>query len=120
MNLVGRRSSGVGGPEFSSDFGCWREVNIRRTITRSRPGAVAVEISRQGSGVELRERIVGREPAPVEVDILAPVLTSHTHYGVSDIDRELEQARARLEISLRGDRRYGPERAGYLAGARGV
>jgi hypothetical protein len=28
------------------------------------------------------------------------VLTSRTHYAVSDVDRELEQARARLERSL--------------------
>jgi len=59
------------------------------------------------SGAELRERIVGRDAVPVEVDILAPVLTSHPHYGVSDIDRELEQARARLEISLAWAREQG-------------
>jgi hypothetical protein len=52
------------------------------------------------SGGGLRERIVGRNRERVEVDVLAPVLTSHLHYGVSDIDRELEQAQARLERSL--------------------
>lgn len=51
------------------------------------------------SGTELRERILchGKH---VEVDVLAPVLTSHLHYGVSDIDRELERARVRLQRSL--------------------
>jgi hypothetical protein len=51
------------------------------------------------SGTELRERIL-RHGEHVELDVLAPVLTSHVHYGVSDIDRELEGARARLERSL--------------------
>jgi hypothetical protein len=51
------------------------------------------------SGTELRERIL-RHGEHVELDVLAPVLTSHIHYGVSDIDRELEDARARLERSL--------------------
>lgn len=52
------------------------------------------------SGEALRERILGEDHERVEVDVLAPVLTSRLHQGVSDIDRELEQARARLERSL--------------------
>ncbi len=59
------------------------------------------------SGNELRERIVGPDDERIEVDILAPVLTSHLHYGVSDIDRELAQARARLERSLAWAREQG-------------
>jgi hypothetical protein len=59
------------------------------------------------SGGQLRERILGRDDEPVEVDILAPVLTSHLHYGVSDVDRELNQARARLERSLAWAREQG-------------
>jgi hypothetical protein len=59
------------------------------------------------SGDELRERIVGRDDERIEVDILAPVLTSHRHYAVSDIDRELDQARARLERSLAWAREQG-------------
>jgi hypothetical protein len=51
------------------------------------------------SGTELRERIL-RHGEHVALDVLAPVLTSHLHYGVSDIDRELDAARARLERSL--------------------
>jgi hypothetical protein len=51
------------------------------------------------SGTELRERILAHGEQ-VELDVLAPVLTSHIHYGVSDIDRELQGARARLQRSL--------------------
>jgi len=51
------------------------------------------------SGAELRERIL-RHGTQVELDVLAPVLTSHLHFGVSDIDSELADARARLERSL--------------------
>ena len=52
------------------------------------------------TGEELRERILGEGGFRVELDVLAPVLTSRVHYGVSDIDRELQDARARLERSL--------------------
>jgi len=51
-------------------------------------------------GAELRERIVGEDGAPVEVDVLAPVLTSHVHLGVTDVDRETRAAQRRLERSL--------------------
>jgi hypothetical protein len=52
------------------------------------------------AGAELRELILRRGGEQVEVDVLAPVLASHVHYAVSDIDRELEEARTRLERSL--------------------
>jgi hypothetical protein len=58
------------------------------------------------SGEELRRRIGGAD-GDVEIDVLAPVLTSHVHYGVSDIDREIEQARARLRRSLEWARAQG-------------
>jgi hypothetical protein len=52
------------------------------------------------AGEELRERIVGGDGAPVEVDVLAPVLTSPVHLGVTDVDRETRAAQRRLERSL--------------------
>ncbi len=52
------------------------------------------------SGEALCERILGEDHERVEIDVLAPVLTSRLHQGVSDIDREFDQARARLERSL--------------------
>lgn len=52
------------------------------------------------SGEALCERILGEDHERVEVDVLAPVLTSRLHQGVSDIDRELEHARTRLGRSL--------------------
>jgi hypothetical protein len=59
------------------------------------------------SGEELRERIIGGTRGPVELDVLAPILISRVHYGVSDIDRELEEAHARLERSLQWAREQG-------------
>jgi hypothetical protein len=52
------------------------------------------------AGTELRERILAQDRERIEVDVLAPVLTSHTHFAVTDIDRELADARTRLERSL--------------------
>jgi hypothetical protein len=51
-------------------------------------------------GPELRELIRRRGGEHVEVGVLAPVLASRIHYGVSDIDLELADGRARLERSL--------------------
>jgi hypothetical protein len=59
------------------------------------------------AGDELRERITRLDGERVEVDVLALVLTSHLHYGVSDIDRELAEARARLDRSLAWARGHG-------------
>lgn len=51
-------------------------------------------------GAELRERILGANGDRVEVDVLAPVLTSHVHLGVTDVDRETRAAQRRLDRSL--------------------
>ena len=52
------------------------------------------------AGAELSGLILQHGGEHVEVDVLAPVLASHVHYAVSDIDRELAEARSRLERSL--------------------
>ena len=59
------------------------------------------------AGGQLRERITGAGGERVEVDVLAPVLTSHLHYAVSDVDNELAEARARLDRSLAWARECG-------------
>lgn len=51
-------------------------------------------------GDELAKRIAHPDGKPVEVDVLAPVLTSQLHYVMSDVDREVAQAQTRLERSL--------------------
>lgn len=59
------------------------------------------------AGDELRAQINRPEAGRVEVDVLAPVLTSHVHYTFSDIDSALADARARLDRSLAWARQYG-------------
>lgn len=51
-------------------------------------------------GEQLRERIAGAEGERVELDVLAPVLSSRTHLAYTDIDAETRRARERLERSL--------------------
>ena len=51
-------------------------------------------------GGELRERILAGDRERVEVDVLAPVLTSHAHLATTDVDHERAQASVRLERSL--------------------
>jgi len=59
------------------------------------------------AGDQLHERLTRANGERVEIDVLAPVLTSHLHYGVSDIDRELAEARTRLERSLAWAQEHG-------------
>ena len=51
-------------------------------------------------GDELSEQIIQPGGKPVEIDVLAPVLTTELHYAMSDIDDELSAARTRLGRSL--------------------
>lgn len=69
---------------------CRREDDGRRRIL-----VVANETLR---GDELRAELAGREAALLRV--VAPVLPSRAHYVASDIDRELGDARDRLDDTL--------------------
>jgi hypothetical protein len=85
-----------------------RPAGLRRatgeaTLDRARRHAghhVLVVANEALAGAELAELILRHDREHVEVDVLAPVLASHIHYAVSDIDRELAEARTRLERSL--------------------
>ena len=60
---------------------------------------VLVVATAQLAGEELRRELTARGGA-VELDVLAPILASRSHYWASDVDREREEARTRLEGSL--------------------
>jgi hypothetical protein len=66
------------------------------------------------AGDELRERITATNGEHVEVDVLAPVLTSHVHSVVSDVDSEIADARGRLDRSLRWVRECGVTATGAV------
>jgi hypothetical protein len=51
------------------------------------------------SGEDLRREIQA-DGGAVELDVLAPILTSRSHYWASDVDREQAEAQQRLEASL--------------------
>jgi len=74
-----------------------------RTGTRH----VLVVVNEALGGDELREQLSRRGGERVELDFLAPVLTSHLHFAMSDIDHELADARARLDRSLAWARECG-------------
>ena len=91
-----------------------RQEPLRRAALAAHPhgGApgkrhVLVIANEPLAGQALGERILGQGDEEVELDILAPVLISRLHYGVSDIDRERERARVRLQRSLRWAREQG-------------
>jgi hypothetical protein len=82
----------------------------------ARPGArhVLVVANEALDGPELLQRILGDERQQVEVDVLAPVLSSRVHLAMSDIDREATRARARLNRSLAWAREHGIEAHGEV------
>ena len=80
-----------------------REAMSEATVSRAGRHAghhVLVVANEALAGAELAELIRQHRREHLEVDVLAPVLTSHVHYAVSDIDGELAEARTRLERSL--------------------
>jgi len=52
------------------------------------------------AGEELRRELAAAGGPSVELDVLAPILASRSHYWASDLDREGEEAHERLEASL--------------------
>jgi len=58
-------------------------------------------------GEQLRARIAGAEGRRVELDVLAPVLSSRTHLAYTDIDEGMCRARERLSRSLSWARTQG-------------
>jgi hypothetical protein len=58
-------------------------------------------------GDRLRDEIRARAGRDAELVVLAPVLTSKTHFAVSDVDREMGEARERLRAALTWARRQG-------------
>jgi GABA permease len=66
------------------------------------------------AGPALCEEIVRRGGSRPRVDIMAPVLTSRSHYWSSDYDRELADAQRRLEGSLAWAASQGLEARGEI------
>lgn len=65
-------------------------------------------------GGELRDEIRTRAGRRAELVVLAPVLTSKTHYAVSDVDREIQAARERLDATLAWAARHGFDATGEV------
>jgi GABA permease len=51
-------------------------------------------------GRELRDELLRRGPQRLDLRVIAPVLASRAHFLTSDIDRELAEARSRLDATL--------------------
>jgi hypothetical protein len=68
-------------------------------------------------GEELKAEILKRRGTPVELRIVVPVLCSRAHYLFTDIDNEIEKARARLDATLRWAHDEGFEAVGTVGDA---
>jgi hypothetical protein len=73
---------------------------------------VLVVANRTLGGDELRAILRRRAADGAELHVVAPILTSRTHYLASDVDKELDEARERLATALPGrGQRASPPRA---------
>jgi GABA permease len=78
---------------------------------------ILVVANQTAGGDELKAEILERgEPRP-ELRIVVPVLCSRSHHLTSDIDREIAEAQARLDVTLRWAREQGFEAVGTVGDA---
>lgn len=73
---------------------------------------VLVIANRTLPGEELRAELERRSAAGATFQIVAPIVVSRVHYVVSDVDRELAQARERLAAALAWARQRGIDATG--------
>lgn len=83
-----------------------------------RPGGahprVLVIANRTLAGAQLRDELHRRSAQGAELHFVAPILASRSHYIASDVGRELEQARERLDAALAWARAEGMKAGGRV------
>ena len=87
---------------------------------RAEPAAdprVLVVANRTLHGDELRAALRRRAADGAEFHVVAPILTSRTHYLASDVDKELDEARERLATALAWARAEGVTASGTVGDA---
>jgi hypothetical protein len=72
----------------------------RRFVQPSNGNRVLVVANRTLASDQLRDEIAKRATSGAEVHVVAPILCSRLHYIATDIDRELRDARERLDDTL--------------------
>jgi uncharacterized membrane protein YccC len=84
---------------------------------RSRPqtrARVLVVANRTLRGEELRAELRSRSATGAELRLVVPILASRAHYIASDVDKELAEARERLDATLAWAREEGVEATGKI------
>jgi GABA permease len=92
------------------------ELESARPRPRGAPARprILVVANQTLGGEELKREILRRGELRPELRIVAPVLCSRTHYLTSDIDTELDEARVRLDETLRWAHDQGFEAVGMV------
>ena len=65
-------------------------------------------------GEDVRAAILGHAKLRPELMVVAPVLVSRTHFVTTDVDREMDQARERLDLTLDWARSHGVRARGHI------
>jgi len=65
-------------------------------------------------GEDVRAAILGHARLRPELMVVAPVLVSRTHFVTTDVDREIDQARERLALTLDWARTHGLRARGHI------
>ena len=92
-----------------------REAAAEGRRTSSPSGRrVLVVANRTLQGDELAETLRRRGEHDSELRVVAPIVVSRTHYLASDVDKELEEARRRLDAALERARAEGIRASGKV------
>ncbi len=94
-----------------------REASRSEPVVGAPPARrrILVVANQTVGGEELRAEIVERRDP--ELRIVVPVLCSRAHYVTSDIDREIDEARTRLDATVRWARQLGFDTVGTIGDA---
>jgi len=65
-------------------------------------------------GEDVRAAILGHAKLRPELMVVAPVLVSRTHFVTTDVDKEMDQARERLDLTLDWARTHGLRARGHI------
>jgi hypothetical protein len=65
-------------------------------------------------GEDVRAAILGHAKLRPELMVVAPVLVSRTHFVTTDVDREMDEARERLQLTLDWARAHGLRARGHI------
>jgi hypothetical protein len=95
-------------------------LSFRKASAEPHPGAIPqswrilVIANESLKGAQIKKAIMSRAKLTTEIMVVAPVLTSKTHWVTTDVDAEMRDARKRLDETLAWARERGYHAQGHI------